>query len=327
MKFEISKVYFHWFVNRIFLRIIPLLVTMLGSALHAQEYENFTTEDEVNAFISKNFPDLKSYKLGVKVRNDDNQLYLDSIEYSPWYVGDFNDDGLLDLFAQLYRRKENKAVLIMAQEDPGVFKVLPVEPASPVGDLGVPFVEDSKYGPMIIYRQYATEQKTKIKDGEEIKFPKHFNTYYSLGFLRKDTLIYRFDRLCEWNENPKTTGIRYVQIHSYCQFGGCADYILKIDSVGNMILQNIKNTALDPGVYKASCDPDLFRNLQLRIKYLNMPKLEMRFGEKTEDKVIALMVVFVDGTTYKVLDYTQAGSHGLSSLYDHLEDIRKNSLW
>lgn len=298
-----------------------------AGGLLSQPYEEFTLDSEVKTFLHKTFPELKSYDLGVKVRNSDNQLYLDSIEYSPWFVGDFNDDGLMDLFAQMYRRKQNRAVLVMAKEDPGVYDLHEVEPVRKTGDLGVPFIEETEEGPLIIYKQYATEQTVRVKDGVEIRYPKNFNTYYSLGFLRKDTLIYRFDRLIEYASRPNNSGLRYVQIHSYCQFGGCPDYILKIDSAGNMILQNIKNTALDPGFYKAPCDPDQFRNLQLRLKYLHLPKQEMKFGDKTADKVIALIIAFADGKTFKVLDYTQNGTLGLTGLYDFLEEIRKSTLW
>ncbi|MBK9270237.1 MAG: hypothetical protein IPM48_01450 [Saprospiraceae bacterium] len=294
---------------------------------YAQPYEEFTLESEVKSFIDKSFPEMKGWNLGVKVKNSDNQLYLDSIEYSPWHVADFNDDGLFDLFVQMYRRKENKAFLVMAQEEPDVYQILDVAPAKTTGDLAVPFIEDSQDGPLIIYKQYATEQITRTKDGIETKVPKNFNTYYSLGFLRKDTLIYRFDRLIEYASKPNLSGFKYVQIHSYCQFGGCPDYILKVDSVGNMILQNIKNTALDPGFYKAMCDPDLFRNLQLRIKYLQLPKLEMKFGDNTADKAITLIIALSDGRTFKVLDYTTQGTLGLKGLYDFMETIRKNTLW
>jgi len=306
---------------------ILFLYLLYGAAIVAQPYEEFTLDSEVKTFLDKNFSDLKSWDLGVKLRNSDNQLYLDSIEYSPWHVADFNDDGLLDLFVQMYKRKENRTLLIMALEEVGTYNVLEVEPVKKVGDLHIPFVEETQEGPLIIYKQYATEQTSRTKDGVEIKYPKNFNTYYSLGFLKKDTLIYRFDRLMEYASKPNLSGFKYVQMRSYCQFGGCPDYILKVDSVGNMILQNIKNTALDPGYYKAVCDPDLFRNLQLRVKYLQLPKTEMKFGDNTADKVITMIIAFSDGRTYKVLDYSTEGTLGLKGLYDYMEEIRTTTLW
>jgi len=304
-----------------------LLFAVCFGWMDAQEFEDFTLEKEVKIFLEKNFSDLKSFNLGVKVKNEDQQLYLDSIEYSPWFVADFNDDGLLDLFVQGYKRKTNESYLIIAKEDAGVYELVSVSPTKVNGDLNIPFIEETKDGPLIVYKQYASEQTVTMKNGNEVRFPKNFNSYYSLGFLRKDTLIYKFDRLVEYTSVPNLSGLRFIQMHSYCQFGGCADFKLKIDSVGGMILQNIKNTELEEGIFKAQCDPDLFRNLLLRLKYLHIPKNEMKFGEPTEDHVNTLMISFDDGRIVKVMDYNRAGTLGIQCIYDYLEEIRKTTLW
>ena len=75
--------------------------------LNAQELDEFTLDKEVIVFVKDKFKELKNFNLGVKVLYEDNQLYLDSIEYSPWFVGDFNDDGLSDLFITGHEKKQN----------------------------------------------------------------------------------------------------------------------------------------------------------------------------------------------------------------------------
>jgi uncharacterized protein YprB with RNaseH-like and TPR domain len=65
----------------------------------------------------------------------------------------------------------------------------------------------------------------------------------------------------------------------------------------------------------------------LRLKYLHIPKNEMKFGEPTEDHVNTLMISFDDGRVVKVMDYNRAGTLGLQCIYDYLEEIRKTTLW
>lgn len=295
--------------------------------LHSQAFEDFTVDKEVTVFLAKNFSDLKNFELGIKAKNDDNQLYIDSIEYSPWYVGDFNDDGLSDLLVQGFKRKENQAYLIIANEEDNKFQLNEIKPIFIEGDLNFPVVEETKKGPLIVYKQFLTKRTSKMVKGEEIFFPKNYSTWYGMGFLRKDTLQYFIDRLIEYNPKPNLSGLKFIQIHGYCQFGGCPDFKLKIDSAGNMILQNIKNTELEKGIYKAKCDDDKFRILKNIINNLRFTKNDKKYGDSKNDQVFSMYLVKQDGTEYKIVDYSQGGTLGLIQLYDHIEEIRKKTLW
>ncbi|MEP7197042.1 MAG: DUF6438 domain-containing protein [Saprospiraceae bacterium] len=295
--------------------------------LRSQAFEDFTVDKEVTIFLSKHFSELKNFELGIKGKNEDNQLYIDSIEYAPWFVGDFNDDGLMDLFVQGYKRKENQAYLIMATEDPQNFQLNEIKPIFVEGDLNFPVLEETKDGPLIVYKQFQTKRTSKMVKGYEVFFPKNYNSWYGMGFLRKDTLIYKKDRLVEFNSKPSKSGIRFIQTHVYCQNGGCPDYKLKIDSVGNMILQNIKNTELEIGNYKAVCDQDMFRILNNLINYIRIPRNDKKYGDPVADHVITVWIKKMDGVEYKIMDYELQGSLGLIQLYDYLEEIRKKTLW
>ena len=82
-----------------------LVLSFCKPFICAQELDEFTLDKEVIIFVKDKFRELKNFNLGVKVEHEDNQLYLDSIEYSPWFVGDFNDDGLSDLFITGHEKK------------------------------------------------------------------------------------------------------------------------------------------------------------------------------------------------------------------------------
>ncbi len=55
-----------------------VLLNALFSPIYSQDFEDFTIDKEVIIFLKKQFKDLKDFQLGIKVKNDDNQLYLDS---------------------------------------------------------------------------------------------------------------------------------------------------------------------------------------------------------------------------------------------------------
>ncbi len=310
-----------------FQTLLALILSIFSFPVFSQGFEDFTIDKDVNIFLSKNFSELKNFQLGIKGMNDDNQLYLDSIEYSPWFTGDFNDDGLLDLFVQGYKKKENKAYLIMATEDPKNFEIHDVQPAFIEGDLNFPVIEETKEGPLIIYKQFLTKRTTKMVKGNEVSFPKNYNSWYGMGFLRKDTLVYKFNQIVEYNPTPNRSPIRFIQVHRYCQYGGCADFKLKIDSSGGMILQNLKNTELETGSYKATCDPDQFRILNNLVNYIRLPQGDKKYGDKNSDQVITIWIKRMDGSESKIMDFELKGTLGLIQLYDYLETIRKKTLW
>ncbi|MBK8244043.1 MAG: hypothetical protein IPK88_11515 [Saprospiraceae bacterium] len=307
--------------------IVLVLLNALLSPIYSQDFEDFTIDKEVIIFLKKQFKDLKDFQLGIKVKNDDNQLYLDSIEYSSWFVGDFNDDGLNDLFVTGNQKKENVTYLIIAKEDADVFELVHVQPMIVEGDLNIPIIEETKNGPLIIYKQFATEQKLTTVKGREVKYPKIFSDYYKMGFIRKDTLVYKFNGIIEYNSMPSKIPLRYLQLHSYCQFGGCPDYIIKIDSSGRIIINNIKNTNSEPGIQKSTCELSVFLKLQQLLQYLKLDKLEMKFGDSSADKANALQIARQNSITYKIMDYQQGGTLGLELLYDYLNELQKNAVW
>lgn len=71
----------------------------------SQAFDEFTLDKEVSIFLKKTFDELKNFDLGVKCPEEENQWYLDSLEYSPWFVNDFNGDEIPDLFVTGTKKK------------------------------------------------------------------------------------------------------------------------------------------------------------------------------------------------------------------------------
>ena len=305
-----------------------LVLSFCKPFICAQELDEFTLDKEVIIFVKDKFRELKNFNLGIKVEHEDNQLYLDSIEYSPWFVGDFNDDGLSDLFITGHEKKQNISYLILAEEE-GKYNYIEVRPFEDKGDLRVPFIEETKKGPLIVIKHYATERRKTIKKGKEVFEPRVFSEYYKLGLVHKDTLFHRFGNLIEYNKVPVTKKMSFVQLHSYCQFGGCPDFKLKVDSIGNMILQNVKNTREEVGYYRSTCDDSYFRELQNLCKYLKLDSKTPSFGSgENSDQVITCFISWEDGTSYKIMDYQRGGNYTLTAIYElMLGKIKETAIW
>ena len=305
-----------------------LFFSLLSStSTFAQQIDDLTIDKEVLIFLKKYFKDLRNFTLETKVQEPENQVYLDSIEFSNWFTGDFNDDGLTDLFVTGMERKIYTSYIVLAADDDESFTLVHVIPPTDVGNFHVVVTEDYKTKPLVIYKQFTSEVKETVKNGMPQRIPKNYNDYYKLGFIRKDTIVYKSGFMIEFNPKPLTADIDFIQIHPYCQFGGCPDYRIKIDSAGNMIHHNISKSSDDQKVYKAKADPDLLPEFFNLVKYLKFPKKEMKYGSAEANEIITFQVKYKDGTEYKIVDYAKGGTLGLAAVYDLFFKIKDAGLW
>lgn len=308
--------------------IISQLV--FSSLLSSQAFDEFTIDKEVIIFAKKEFKELKNFDLGIKCPEEENQWYLDSLEYSPWFVGDFNGDEIPDLFMTGQEKKEQANYIILGKDDldeESNFSLIPVYAPKNRGNLLIPFIEDSRKGPMIIFKHFETTVRTETRNGMEVRVPRTYQDYYKMGLIKKDTLVYKFGGILEYNPRPVTKEIRFIQIHSFCQFGGCPDYRMKIDSARNMILSNIKNTDQDIGKYTSFCDENKFKQIFDLANYVRMNKSSQKFGEESADHVFTVIITYQDNTAVSWYDYEQGASLAISQLYELMHQVKSSASW
>ncbi|MBK9727137.1 MAG: hypothetical protein IPO86_03365 [Saprospiraceae bacterium] len=312
------------------LKFCLLFQLVYFTASMAQAFDEFTVDKEVMIFVKDEFNDLKNFSLGIKCPEEENQWYLDSLEYSPWFVGDFNDDKIPDLFITGQEKKDQAHYLILGKDEldeESGFTLIPVCPPKNRGNLVIPFIEESRKGLLILFKQFKTETTIQVKDGQETRLPRTYIDYYKMGLIKKDTLVYNFGGIIEYNLKPTIKDIQFIQMHSFCQFGGCPDFKMKIDSLGQMILSNIKNTDEEVGMYAALCEESVFKKVYSLSNYLKLQKSNQHFGEESADKTITMIISYSDGTAKTWYDYEQGASLGISKLYDLFFEAKKNATW
>lgn len=310
-------------------QIIAILFILTNVCL-SQNFDDFTIDKEVSIFIKEKFESLRHFDLGIKCPHEENQWYLDSLEYSPWFVGDFNKDNISDLFITGHEKKDQTHYLILGKDeldDQTSFELIQVNPSKKRGDLIIPFIEESKNYLFLIFKQFKTSTTTIVKDGQEIRLPKNYRDYYKLGLMKKDTLIYQFGNFIEFNSQKETKPIRFLQIHVFCQFGGCPDYRMKLNSDGQMVLHNIKNTEEELGKYTAVCEPEILEQLLALSSYLPLKKQLDKFGEDSADKTVTMVIEYEDGSYRSWYDYEQGASLGLTRLYEMMIQAKKAAEW
>lgn len=311
-------------------KITLLLQFVFLACIMSQELDELTTDKEVMIFVKKEFDQLKSFTLGIKCPEDENQFYLDSLEYSPWYVGDFNNDKIPDLFITGQEKKDQVHYLILGKDvldEESKFNLISVFPPKNKGNLQIPFIEETKSGLMIIFRQFETKVRTETRNGQEVRVPRTYQDYYKMGLIKKDTLIYKFGGIVEFNPKPVFKDIRFIQLHSFCQYGVCPDYRMKIDSARNLILSNIKGTDQQIGKYAAICDEKLFKQIFELANYLKFNKSSQKFGEDSADHAITMIITYQDNSAVTWYDYEQGPTLAMSKLYDLLYEVKTTAAW
>ncbi|MBK9109631.1 MAG: hypothetical protein IPM92_14980 [Saprospiraceae bacterium] len=165
-----------------------LAFSSLSCFVKAQNFDDFTVDKEVSIFIKDNFATLKNFDLGIKCPHEENQWYLDSLEYSPWYVGDFNKDNISDLFVTGKQRKDQTHYLIFGKDELDEqegWEFLQLYPSKKRGDLVIPFIEETRKQLYIIFKQFKTSTTTVVKDGMEVRLPTTYKDYYKMGLMKK----------------------------------------------------------------------------------------------------------------------------------------------
>ncbi len=312
-----------------FLLILSFLLSFHQNS-SSQSFDEFSVDKEVSIFLKDKFDVLKNFNLGIPCPEEENKWYLDSLDYSPWYVGDFNGDKIPDLFVTGKQKKEQVHYLILGkneEDEASTFSLIQVTPPKIKGNLQIPFIEETKKGNFIIFKQFETNVRTIVRDGQEIRIPKTYKDYYKMGLIKKDSLIYKFGNIVEYNPSPDSRQIEYIQIHVFCQFGGCPDFRMKIDEFGQMLLQNISNTNEEPGMYSSACDPDALDRIFALANYLRIDKSLQKFGEDNADKTITVIIQYKDEKYKSWYDYEQGASLGMIHLYELLLDVKEAASW
>ncbi|MBK8956699.1 MAG: hypothetical protein IPM34_14255 [Saprospiraceae bacterium] len=309
---------------------ISFVLIISAPGLNAQNFDDFTLDKEVSIFIKENFDGLKNFSLGIDCPHEENQWYLDSLEYSPWYVGDFNKDKISDLFVTGKQRKDQVHYLIFGKdeldEEPG-WEYLQLYPSKKRGDLVIPFIEETRKQLYIVFKQFKTSTTTVVKDGLEVRLPKTYKDYYKMGLMKKDTLIYEFGHIVEYNAKPEVKPIKFLQIHIFCQFGGCPDFRVKLSNDGQMILHNINNTTEETGMYTAVCEPDLIDRLFALANYLKINKQLEKFGDDSADKTVTMLIEYEDGSYKSWYDYEQGASLAMARFYELMVEAKNTAEW
>ena len=130
--------------------IVILFLSLSSTSTCATDRRSYHRQKVVD-FSQKYFKDLRNFTLETKVQEPENQVYLDSIEFSNWFRGDFNDDRIDRSLCPLGMEKKNLYQLYcLAADDDESLHWVHVSPTYRCWNFHIVVTEDYKTKPLVV---------------------------------------------------------------------------------------------------------------------------------------------------------------------------------
>ncbi|WP_419701939.1 DUF6438 domain-containing protein [Mucilaginibacter sp. NFX135] len=231
-----------------------------------------------------------------------------------WEKTDFNQDGKTDLLVML---KMSVGFYVYAVIDKGdnTFKMLPMNQGH-TGDnceMAKPIMINKQqlllfYSKML--RMHRDKDELTVDTGPRI-----------------DTLILKHGNFVEYNPKPDNYQISYFTIEAKGCYGDCPVYKLQVSADGKATYEAYAYNEVE-GNFKGAVSVDKLNRIKSLINYIQIRKLRDDYRVAWTDDVKAILKVgFKNGTVKEITDYGMIGTHGLSQLYNLIDELRTSEKW
>ncbi|MEN8194327.1 MAG: DUF6438 domain-containing protein, partial [Bacteroidota bacterium] len=167
-----------------------------------------------------------------------------------------------------------------------------------------------------------------VKEQEWSKY--NFNKYE----LEKELLVYKFESVIEYNENPSNYEIENIFFYTSKCYGPCPSFELEIDSSREAYFNAISDNRIKRGEselrgeYFTTIDSIHYNKLIEILNYLSFEKLKHSYSVNWfDDQDCLLEIVYGEGKIKRIDDYGLIGTYGLRKVYRLLFDLRFNQNW
>lgn len=150
-------------------------------------------------------------------------------------------------------------------------------------------------------------------------------------------LTFKYGGFAEYNKNPFENHIEKVEFKTSPCFGTCPVYQLTInkDKSARFLAEhynfnkNRRDTTFEnEGFFNAKINDADYIQLVNLLNYIDFKNLKDEYSVSwTDDRSATLTITYGNGKTKTIEDYGMIGTHGLSSVYDLLAEMRFNQKW
>jgi|GEM_PF-458928 len=290
--------------KRYYMKIAWIIALFLiPSAVYANKIDKLTTKNEVERFVKSNIN--SDIRVGT--------IFWDSVSFktrfddfgtNTFYKLDIDNNGLTDLVI------DGNTQLVILDKGNSKYKT---------------FSFNAFYS-----NHYQYAGKIKVLDGHLALLYKVYDINLRRegeSLLRIDTLIYKFDELIEYTANPEQHRIHQISLSTLPCFGSCPVFDLEIDEDGTLFYSPTSYTDAT-GSFIGKINKAHYTHLVEMLNYLRFARLQDEYSLPVTDLPTAILKVIYDDNHVKVInDYGEAGTRGLSAVYDIIEEIRRNHSW
>lgn len=252
----------------------------------------------LNTIDPEQFRDLSIFKTD-KTKNE-YHVVEDCAYSNKYYKIDFDKDGLTDLII------DARLFLVIINKGNNTFQINYIDNCEGLS-------------PGYSLRAIDTINKQLIVRKLNYKYEKTDTTDLKL--------IYKFNRIIEYNINPTQNAIRNIKIKFGECFGTCPVFEMSITE-DRVIVYNAVNYNERAGIFKATISQTDWQLLCDLLNYINFEKLSERYSVNWTDDASATLDIHYNSNSVKhIQDYGQQGNLGLEAVYSTISSWRKTQSW
>lgn len=246
----------------------------------------------------------------IQYKNSNCQQLSKSLELSPWYKSDFDNNGLTDIVLIGNDWYGYSVICILDHGED--YEVIPLS-RNDNSYCSFPIVENNTI------RYYIEDQLNP----EDLNAPKK---------LKEISLIYKFGDFIEKNDSPKNHTIEKIEYATTACFGTCPVFSLIIhhDRSAMWVAEehnNIDNQS-HSGSYSATIDVSSHNDVVNLLNYTDFEKLQDNYSlQQTDQQTASIRITYDGGQVKSITDYGLSGTYALSRIHGMLFDLRKNQTW
>lgn len=282
--------------------IISFTILLSGSINEAKgQIDNIDSDEDLEHFIIQEF-NYSSFYLFKKDSADQNQY---------WFKGDFNHDGLNDIF--VYGKGESKSRK-QNLTSPELFFIIGGKKLNKI-DIPIWYFKNIFNHSlinlnMIEYknRNYISLDYRKFHDKELI-------------MANTDTIFIQYDQPMKFSKNPSVKEISSIDFKTTPCYGSCPVFELHINSKRDAIYNGIKYVN-KIGEQRMIADQTDWNYIKSMLKNIRVQELDSIYSVNwTDSQTGYLVVTFKDGSKKRIEDYGLEGNLGLYFLFNFLFDL------
>jgi hypothetical protein len=278
----------------------------------ANKIDSLNTDEDVIRFIKPLLQEkFKVDQLDITFSSPGNvtcKNVSDHENLKKWSKRDFNNDGLTDLFLNIYQSAEMPMLLVIIAEKNNSYKIINLNQTRSNCEFG--YTDKKTNTPIIILsrKEHLTQKKDTI-------------TTDTLQYL---DLTGSFIELKKTHPQYNIENIEFSTDHC---FGMCPVFSLTIDEKGTA---NYNAIDYDPqqGKFKAVLSTSTKDSLFELLNDIDFANLKDNYKVAWTDQQTAILkVTYNDGEIKTINDYGMKGSFSLETLYDMLLNLRGTQQW